>query len=448
MFLLEEGGSEYGVRDFFKDSAMVKIFLTTVFSSSGYGIYYIIIPFYVFDVIDKSDYYFLGIYFGIAFVVSTLLILPSGIIADRFSRIFLIRIGSITSSIGGFILLLASGRQELLVASLLIATSYPLVVPGLSAIIADRTPVGYGKDLAYSIVYGSNLGFFAVGNVLLYVFQVFIGFDSEGLRFTILVFALFNLFAGIFAFSIRHKRPPNRNNVEDSLTGDVLKEDLFPRSIDNNSDDASGGIFRFLHRNMAWRVVLINLMLGFGAGFIVPFFPVFFEDRFGLKPGTIGLIFAAQQVFMALGNFCAPLFSRAIRRVPTMALTESAAIICALYLAFSYNLALAIIAFIARGALMNVANPLMQSLMMDLVGENYRATATSTLGLTFSAGNAPSTIMSGRIIDERNSYVPSFLMMCSIYSLVVMVVSSLNRTDKEVIEKNLTVKTVTSPEMM
>ncbi len=448
VFLLEEGGPEFGVRNFFRDSSLTKIFFATVFSSSGFGILFIILPFYVFAVIGRDDYSFYGILISLSFILSILIIVPSGVFADRFSRVFLIRVGAITSSIGGFLLLFAGNWQGLLVATLLIYSSYPLFTPSIAAIIADRT-TGYGKDLAYSIIYGSNLAFIAVGNILLYAFQIMnIDFDLEGLRSIILVFALFNLIAGIIAFTIRHKYNPNRNKLKDSSEKDVFWGETNSWKIDNSKDDDKGGIFGFLRKNMAWKLVLIHLILGFGAGFMVPFFMLFFEDRFGLEIGTIGLIFAVQQVFMALGNFSAPLISRIIRRIPTMVLTEIAAIICAIYLAFSQNLTLAIIAFIARGSLMNVANPLAQSLMMDLVGEKYRATASANLTLAFSAGNTPSPFISGVIIGKQNSFAPSLLIMSSIYSIGVVVVASLNRVDKEAMKKRKLAKTIIPPEIM
>ena len=455
VFLLEEGEPEYGVRGFFRDSSLTKIFFSTVFSSSGFGIIFIILPFYIYAVIDRKDVTFYGLILTLTYVLSVLLILPSGIFADRFSRILLIRVGSVSSSIGGFLLYFASNWQGLLVGSLLLYSSYPLFTPSLSAIIADRT-TGYGKDLAYSIFYGTNLAFFAVGNVMLYAFQLMnIEFDLEGLRFTVLIFALFNLIAGVIAFTIKHKRVPNRNKVKDSSDEDVFEGESDSGKIDNSSSDAKGGVFGFLGRNMAWRPVLINLILGLGAGFMVPFFMLFFEDRFSVEIGTIGLIFAVQQVFMALGNFVAPLISRSIRRIPTMALTEIAAIICAIYLAFTQNLTLAIIAFIARGALMNVANPLIQSLMMDLVGEEYRGTASANIALAFSVGNIPSPYISSIIINSQKDfapslliYTPSLLIMSAIYSIAVMVVASLNRVDKEAMKKHLPAKAIPPPEMI
>jgi len=448
VFLLEEGEPEYGVRNFFRDSSLTKIFFSTVFSSAGYGVLFIILPFYVFAVIGRDDYSFYGILISFSFILGVFLIVPSGVFADRFSRVLLIRVGAITSSIGGFLLVFAGSWQGLLVATLLIYSSYPLFSPSLAAIVADRT-TGYGKDLAYSIIYGINLAFIAVGNLLLYAFQIMnIDFDLEGLRFTILIFALLNLIAGIIAFTIKHKYIPNRNKIKDSSDEDVFCGETNSGSSDNIKDDTNGGIFGFLRRNTAWKLVLINLILGFGAGFMVPFFMLFFEDRFGLEIGTIGLIFAVQQVFMALGNFSAPLISRIIRRIPTMVITEIAAIICAIYLAFSQNLTLAIIAFIARGSLMNVANPLAQSLMMDLVGENYRATASSTLALAFSSGNTPSPFISGVIIERQNSFAPSLLIMSSIYSIGVVVVASLKSVDKEAMKKRKLAKTITPPEIM
>ena len=59
-----------------------------------------------------------------------------------------------------------------------------------------------------------------------------------------------------------------------------------------------------------FKLVLPAMLIGLGAGLIIPFLNLYFRDRFGLSEGAIGVLFSVMQAFMVAGNLFGPAVSR------------------------------------------------------------------------------------------------------------------------------------------
>jgi len=75
--------------------------------------------------------------------------------------------------------------------------------------------------------------------------------------------------------------------------------------------------FREMFRNpkQLFRLFLPQVVIGFGAGVLVPFLNVYFKTQFGLSDITLGFLFAFQSVFMALATLVGPIVAERLRRV-------------------------------------------------------------------------------------------------------------------------------------
>ncbi len=135
-----------------------------------------------------------------------------------------------------------------------------------------------------------------------------------------------------------------------------------------------------------FKFVLASLLLGLGAGLIVPYFNLYFAHEFGLTTGRIGTIMAGGQAAMAMAMLVGPPLAQKVGRVPAICTLQGFSILFLLILGNTHLLILALIAFLFRGGLMNSANPITMNLMMDNVSDKMKGTATSLHQIVFQLG--------------------------------------------------------------
>jgi MFS family permease len=119
--------------------------------------------------------------------------------------------------------------------------------------------------------------------------------------------------------------------------------------------------------------------VGLGAGMIVMFFNLFFTHEFPIDSGLLGVIFGVNTIILSLGNFLAPALADRIGKVRTVVLTEALSIPFLLTLSFADTLQLAVLGYIARNVLMNMAGPVSNAFFMEGLSKQERATAVGVV---------------------------------------------------------------------
>lgn len=157
-------------------------------------------------------------------------------------------------------------------------------------------------------------------------------------------------------------------------------------------------------------------LVGMGAGLIIPFLNLYFRDRFGLTPQTIGVYYGLVQASMILGVLIGPELARRYGMIRTIVFTEWASIPFMVVLAFTGNLPLATMAFFLRGALMNLGVPISNNYMMERVGMADRALVNSWSMIAWSLSWAVTAGIGGLMI-EHGGYELPLLIASGLYIL-------------------------------
>lgn len=157
-------------------------------------------------------------------------------------------------------------------------------------------------------------------------------------------------------------------------------------------------------------------LVGMGAGLIIPFLNLYFRDRFDLSPQTIGVYYGLVQASMLLGVMIGPELARRFGMIKTIVFTEWASIPFMVILAFTGNLPLATLAFLLRGALMNLGVPIANNYMMERVGMADRALVNSWSMIAWSLSWAVTAGIGGLMI-EHGGYELPLLIACGLYVL-------------------------------
>ncbi len=165
------------------------------------------------------------------------------------------------------------------------------------------------------------------------------------------------------------------------------------------------------HKGLVLRFAMPQLVIAIGAGLVIPFLNLYFQDRFGFKADGVGTLFACGQILMTTGFLLSPVILRRMGFVKGIVLVEVLSIPFFLTMAFSFHLPLAIGAFLLRGALMNTAHPIFKNLMMQASPAGLRELQNGVLGLLWGVGWVIGPLVGGWILDHTgNDYA---VLMCA-----------------------------------
>ncbi len=162
------------------------------------------------------------------------------------------------------------------------------------------------------------------------------------------------------------------------------------------------------------KLILPSMLIGLGAGLIIPFMNLYFHDRFGLDEAAIGILFAVMQGFMVLGNLFGPAVSRRLGLVGGVVATQLASVPFMLLLGLSGWLPVVIASFFLRSTLMNMNQPLTSHFAMEVVRERDHAVTNSLLALSWFVAWAISADIGGAMI-ERSGYTTPLLIAAGLY---------------------------------
>jgi len=164
------------------------------------------------------------------------------------------------------------------------------------------------------------------------------------------------------------------------------------------------------------KLIVPSMLIGLGAGLIIPFMNLYFHDRFGLDETAIGVLYAVMQGFMVVGNLFGPAVSRRLGLVGGVVATQLASVPFMLALGLSGCLPLVIASFFLRSTLMNMNQPLSSHFAMEVVRERDHAVTNSLLALSWFVAWAISADIGGAMI-ERSGYTTPILIAAGLYVL-------------------------------
>lgn len=228
--------------------------------------------------------------------------------------------------------------------------------------------IGVMAGVIGSVVFGELVEYFSVtgGYDLLWAY-----------RLSLTVGILFSL-ASLIPFSLLSV--PNSVPSEDKL--DFNRRTLAPMS----------GLYL--------RLLLPSFIVGIGAGIIIPFLNLFFNERFGRSADQIGLYFGLVNLTMFIGVMAGPVLTRKIGMVRTIVFTELASIPFMLVLAYCYSFPLVFAAFLIRGALMNMGSPIGNNFAMEMVPKAHQGLLNALLTFSWTSSWMVSTQIGGAVIQH------------------------------------------------
>jgi len=169
------------------------------------------------------------------------------------------------------------------------------------------------------------------------------------------------------------------------------------------------------------RLFLPQVVIGLGAGALVPFLNVFFKMKFGVPDTTLGVLFAVQSVLMAFATLIGPVLADRWGKTRTVVGVQLLSVPFLGILGYVPILSLSAIGFLCRAALMNAGNPLYTAFAMEEVAVEQRGAASAMMQMSWQGTRAISSLGSG-YLQEVSGFAVLFPITIVMYSLASLLI--------------------------
>lgn len=356
----------------------------------------------------------LGVLFGATGVVSAVMSVSIGYLSDRFGRKPFLVLVPCTTALAA--LVFSMSRAEGLIFAFAAFGSFGRgsgagggtigpYAPAEQAYIATATPSDARNSVFSRIAFCSAIGA-VIGNSLSSIPELAHFFGVHGAsayRPAFLTLMVLAFLAGLLAIPIanprrEHPKPISANGKEpEGATPTQPVESKKERRLLGLSAEARSILFRL------WGTNSLN---GISMGFIGPFITLFFYRRYGVGPGTIGLLYTIINIATMASILSAANFAKRFGLVRTIVVGRifQGALLIPLVLAPTFWMAGAV--YLVRMCFQRVAMPLRQSFVMGMVPEEERGSVGGMSNLPSQATAVVSPTIGGYLFQHIAMELP------------------------------------------
>jgi MFS family permease len=357
----------------------------------------------------------IGLIYAASSVANTVGYAPFGVLADRFGRKKFLILGSALPALSYALFGLTLNPYLLIIASVIggvglagglaVAISSPSVLPLLadSSLNENRTTL----FAVYQGVYTVGLG---AGSFLSFLPSLMASGFSQGV--VAAHSESYFIMAGLMASSvIPLTLVGERRKGRESPGGTASPQNQAAQVLaPNESPAGSAPEARRWDYIVSWpKIAKFSLVFGIsglGFGTIIQLLPTWYNLRFGVTEGTVGLWMAVAQLPSLVMILAIPLL---VRRRGTVNVTVGAGIAACLPLfimPFSGAFELAASLFIVRSIFIAINVPVISSYIAGAVSERERATTFGIVYTAWGLANSVGTVLAGDLLAANQLFVP------------------------------------------
>jgi len=360
--------------------AYLLIFASAV-ASFNWGVYSVIPGVYLPQL--GLDQFQVSTLYSVSGLTSAFVGIPLAMWSERHGRKKGLSIGIALAGSSMFVYSFSTYYPYLLASSFVQGLGYGLYFPNSSALLAERTTT-QKRTVAFSLSFFTGTAASAVGTLFSGMPAVLRG--SLG-------FGVFPSYQAVYA-----------------LAGMVVLSGCAPLVLVRESERVATGLsFPKKSRWIIVRYSLVNILIGLGAGLIIPIFSLWFHTKFGYDETVLAPLNFAATIATAAAGLLAPKVADLVGDVRTVLLTTGTATLLILLMPATDSFALLSILFVARQFLMNMSSPVFSSFYMTHVDPEERASASAISGTSWSFPNAITPSVGGYLMKSGMVDLPLYL---------------------------------------
>ncbi|HNT46349.1 MFS transporter [Methanothrix soehngenii] len=360
------------------------VFLTTL----NAGIYGVIFNLYILRLGFGED--FLGLILSISATSMGLFSIPAAFVCDRLGRKRTLLLSSVLSAISLFFLYNTTTPELLVLFSLASGMASALgLVTGSTFLLENSTK----EERMYLFSMSS----------LIYTFSLLSGNMLGGFLPDILA----DLISAQSGSAISYRLTLYVSLVATMASLLPLAYVAEKNSEENNGIRGQLHIYRSIFKSKVIRqMTLFYCLYGIGWGTSLPYFNVYFDTVLGASANQIGIIFSVSQVFMILGYFLVPVLTERTGKVRLVAIVQILSIPFLLMFVLTNNLLIAVVGFVMRYMIMNMANPILNSFKLEIVQPEERSMINSIMWMACYTFVGIGNYVGGLMMAKGDSRMP------------------------------------------
>lgn len=317
---------------------------------------------------------------GTTLVVASI---PLGIAADRYGRRKMLFLGNICASLSLIGFALTTNFAIIAVVAVLEGIGEAAYAVSVSALIAEKAG-DEKRTAAFSLLaflgwVAGAIGAFAVSSVL--VLQN-LGFGGASAHVALYIAV------GVLSLTITP---------------------LIFKVGESSRNRATGGIIPRKSARVIAKFGVYSVLIAVGAGLFVPLMLVWFKAQYGVPDTISGPVMGFTNLLTAGVVFMSPRLARRFGLVKAVVVTQGSSIIFMVAVPISPTFAISASLYAVRVILMNLSNPLNQSLIMGLVTPDERGMASGIGASLWRLPNALSSSAGGAMIAEGYLALPFYI---------------------------------------
>ncbi len=378
-------------------------FLTSI----GGGMSWFVLILYIYELFPHLTN--VTVIFSISSWVSAFLFFPGGMLVDRYEHkrvlAFSILLGAsamVVFAIAQFLWMIVLGQ---VLNGMMMSINRPVIQAMMTEKTSDRRRKYLFSMQSVVAMFGVAIASSLAG-VWTIAAQNMFAMDLEtAYRYMFLAAAVADVMAISVALTIRTGEE-----------GRESKEEKLPSLVDDDVDDDEA---RRRGLKFIVRFSIPMMMIGFGAGFVVPFFQLYYKLKFDVEVSEIAWLFAATQLAMAMSFLLIPNLAERKGTPRAIIATQGFAVVNLAIIPFAPTFYIAAPFHLMRMALMNASTPIQSSLMMGAVRPVDRGKAAAIGAIMWTVTNSASQTMAGWVMDTYGLDAP-FIIAITFYSMAVV----------------------------
>lgn len=364
-----------------------RLIYASIFPSIAYGMFYTDISYFLTKVGGVPDVLMGAMItlMGISAVVASIFL---GIAADKYGRRRLLLIGNVLASVIIAVFALTTNPVILVIAALGEGISEGAFAASSGALLAEKA----GNDKRNSAF--SLSGFvqsiaFGVGSFMIpVVVIIFTSFGFSDFASHILLYVIL---------------------AELSLASTFIMATISESTSLKKTKAGIGDLLPRKSKDVLIKYVLASGIIAFGAGMVVPLMARWLNARYTITDTVSGPILGVSSIVIGVATLASPPLARRIGLINAIVVTQAFSTIFMFATPLSPDYIQASIVYTLRAFLMNMANPLQQSMIMGLVAEDERGAASGVSAALWRLPNSLSTVIGAYLIGIGQLAAPFFL---------------------------------------